>query len=35
MTENRINLDEFGMSDQELFAPVSHDKLASVCSSAR
>ena len=29
MTENRINLDEFGMSDQELFAPVSHDKLAS------
>ena len=29
MTENRINLDEFGMSDQELFAPVSHDTLAS------
>ena len=29
MTENRINLDEFGMSDAELFAPVSHDKLAS------
>ena len=29
MTENRINLDEFGMSEEELFAPVSHDKLAS------
>jgi len=29
MEENRINLDEFGLSEQELFAPVSHDKLAS------
>ena len=29
MTENRINLEEFGLSDEELFAPVSHDKLAS------
>lgn len=29
MTENKINLDEFGLSEEELFAPVSHDKLAS------
>ena len=29
MTENIINLDQFGLSDEELFAPVSHDKLAS------
>ena len=29
MTENKINLEEFGMSEEELFAPVSHDKLAS------
>jgi oligopeptide transport system permease protein len=29
MTENKINLDEFGLSEQELFAPVSHDELAS------
>ena len=29
MTENRINLDEFGMSDEELFAPVDRDELAS------
>ena len=29
MTEKMINLEEFGLSDQELFAPVSNDKLAS------
>jgi len=29
MAENKINLDEFGLTDEELFAPVSHDKLAS------
>ena len=29
MTENKINLEEFGMSEEELFTPVSHDKLAS------
>ena len=29
MTENKINLDEFGLSEEELFAPVSHDELAS------
>ncbi len=29
MTENRINLEQFGLSDEELFAPISHDKLVS------
>ena len=29
MAENKINLDEFGLTDEELFAPVSHDELAS------
>ena len=29
MTQKHINLDEFGLTDEELFAPVSHDKLAS------
>ena len=29
MRENMMNLDEFGLSEEELFAPVSHDKLAS------
>ena len=27
--ENKINLDEFNMSDEELFAPVNHDELES------
>ena len=26
---NRVNLDEFNMSDAELFAPVNHDELES------
>ena len=29
MRENMMNLDEFGLSEEELFAPISHDKLAS------
>ena len=29
MTENNINLSEFNMSDEELFAPVAQDELAS------
>ena len=29
MAENHVNLDEFGLSEEELFAPVSHDELAS------
>ena len=29
MAENKINLDAFGMTDEELFAPVSHDELES------
>jgi len=29
MSENKINLDEFNMSDAELFAPVSHDEFES------
>ena len=29
MSENRVNLDEFNMSDAELFAPVNHDELES------
>lgn len=29
MTEKLINLEEFGLTNEELFAPVSHDKLAS------
>ena len=29
MDEKKINLDELGMSDAELFAPVSHDELES------
>ncbi len=29
MTENLINLEEFGMSEEELFAPVSNDELSS------
>ena len=29
MADKRINLDEFGLTDEELFAPVSHDKLDS------
>ena len=29
MTDKRVNLDEFNMSDAELFAPVNHDELES------
>ena len=29
MRENMMTLDEFGLSEEELFAPISHDKLAS------
>jgi len=29
MSENRVNLDEFNMSDEELFAPINHDELES------
>ena len=29
MSENRVNLEEFHMSDAELFAPVNHDELES------
>lgn len=29
MADNRVNLDEFNMSDAELFAPVDHDQLES------
>ena len=29
MADKMINLEEFGLTDEELFAPVSHDKLAS------
>ena len=29
MADKKINLDEFGLTDEELFAPVSHDELAS------
>ena len=29
MAENLTNLEEFGLTEEELFAPVSHDKLAS------
>ena len=29
MAENKINLDEFNMSEAELFAPVSHDEFES------